>query len=469
MFMVRVKIFRPEPDVDMVNLPSGSNATGNPESYSALKYGAATSITTKEPTFRKSSLKTVYRWLEAKRQDDRAEGLWRIHDDLYDLTEFIGRHPGGADWIRLTKGTDITEVFEMHHIRNYASQLLPMYKVRVAHERRTIRYTFHEQGFYRTLKRKVSAKLETLDQRPARYSEIIQDLLMISTFALAWFATYMNSYLVAALCGWILALTMICAHNFFHRKDNWRMLIFNLAFLSYREWRISHVISHHSYPNSIQDLELLFFEPFLCWFVHPKKSLLQRFGSWFLEPIVYAVLLSDGLIKRIVETCTTENNTFFVEDMIPLVLPIFLYSTCSQSLTTVLIIWTIILIVASFLFGFIGLSAAHHHPAIVHSGDLLPSEIDFGVYQLAATADSSDKKVCQFQVLTGFGDHCLHHLFPTMDHGMLAQLYPTFLETCAEFELEYQEFSWWQMFVGQYRQLARIIPSDYLVSSEKNI
>lgn len=43
------------------------------------------------------------RWLESRRQDDNAEGLWRVHDTLYDLTDFISLHPGGADWIKLTK------------------------------------------------------------------------------------------------------------------------------------------------------------------------------------------------------------------------------------------------------------------------------------------------------------------------------------------------------------------------------
>lgn len=42
-------------------------------------------------------------WLESRRTDDNAEGFWRVHDSLYDLNEFVNRHPGGADWIKLTK------------------------------------------------------------------------------------------------------------------------------------------------------------------------------------------------------------------------------------------------------------------------------------------------------------------------------------------------------------------------------
>lgn len=42
-------------------------------------------------------------WLECKRSEDGAEGLWRIHDELYDLTDFVSVHPGGKSWLTITK------------------------------------------------------------------------------------------------------------------------------------------------------------------------------------------------------------------------------------------------------------------------------------------------------------------------------------------------------------------------------
>lgn len=94
------------------------------------------------------------------------------------------------------------------------------------------------------------------------------------------------------------------------------------------------------------------------------------------------------------------------------------------------------------------------------------SDVDFGVYQMAAIIDRSDINGSQFKALVSFGDHCLHHLFPTLDHGILPQLYPVFLQTCAEFQLEYREQSWWPALVGQYRQLARIKPKVYVPSKK---
>lgn len=65
----------------------------------------------------RENLKTAANFLEARKTVDGAEGLWRIENKLYDLENFAKSHPGGAEWIRLTKGTDITELFEVSNQR----------------------------------------------------------------------------------------------------------------------------------------------------------------------------------------------------------------------------------------------------------------------------------------------------------------------------------------------------------------
>ena len=45
---------------------------------------------------------------------DNMPNLWRVGDNLYDLAGF--EHPGGVDLLSMSKGTDITEAFEAHHI-----------------------------------------------------------------------------------------------------------------------------------------------------------------------------------------------------------------------------------------------------------------------------------------------------------------------------------------------------------------
>lgn len=49
------------------------------------------------------SLKSVDDWIEARQKEDGAEELWRIHDGLYDLEQWIPKHPGGPQWLEITK------------------------------------------------------------------------------------------------------------------------------------------------------------------------------------------------------------------------------------------------------------------------------------------------------------------------------------------------------------------------------
>lgn len=62
----------------------------------------------------------------------------------------------GKAWLQLTKGTDITEAFETAHVHEGADRLLQKYYVKDITTPRHSPYTFHENGFYKTLKRKVN-------------------------------------------------------------------------------------------------------------------------------------------------------------------------------------------------------------------------------------------------------------------------------------------------------------------------
>ena len=64
-------------------------------------------------------------------------------------------------------------------------------------------------------------------------------------------------------------------------------------------------------------------------------------------------------------------------------------------------------------------------------------------------------------VLTTFGDHLLHHLFPCVDHSKLPLLYPALRATCAQFGEVYPPRNLTDMVVGLHRQLARVQPRAF--------
>lgn len=71
----------------------GPDADRRQTSFPKLKY----------PLHRDEDPRTAQQWMKSKKLQDGAEDLWRIHDELYDLSEFISKHPGGSQWISLTK------------------------------------------------------------------------------------------------------------------------------------------------------------------------------------------------------------------------------------------------------------------------------------------------------------------------------------------------------------------------------
>lgn len=86
-------------------------------------------------------------------------------------------------------------------------------------------------------------------------------------------------------------------------------------------------------------------------------------------------------------------------------------------------------------------------------------EKDWGVFQLDSVGDRKEVAGHHFLVLVTFGDHALHHLFPTLDHGMLKHLYPVVLETIKEFKLDLRMKSTVDMFTGFFKQVAREEPN----------
>lgn len=207
----------------------------------------------KYPSTRDRFVNGCWRWIEGKRKDDYAEGdFWRVHNKLYDLTNFISSHPGGSFWLEITKvrevdsrllqglrkfklnekflcfqGTDITEAFESHHITPKASKLLNDFYVREAVDPRNYFFTYSDSGFYRTLKKRVAEKLKTIDTTVTLKSRFIHDVNLFLLFFAAimmnrsesnfWFLTW---NLIAAQS---LAWSTNFSHNFIHQADNWRM------------------------------------------------------------------------------------------------------------------------------------------------------------------------------------------------------------------------------------------------------
>lgn len=123
--------------------------------------------------------------------------------------------------------------------------------------------------------------------------------LLIAVPLFCVISTRSNYSVFEILAGLSLAWLSNAAHNYFHQRDNWQMYTFNLSLLNFAEFRISHVLSHHHYTNSLYDLEMSLVEPFLCWVPNEEiASKGRRKLMVLLQPIIYTFLTPMQFLLR---------------------------------------------------------------------------------------------------------------------------------------------------------------------------
>ncbi|CAH0725209.1 unnamed protein product, partial [Brenthis ino] len=421
------------------------------------------------PMFRDVDPRSPQQWISAKRIQDGAEGLWRIHDDIYDLTDFISSHPGGTQWLIFTKGTDITEAFETHHVKSATAEgLLPKYFIKKADTPRNSPFTFKDDGFYKTLKTKVADKLKDIPKDVRKKSDNVTDFLLacllISSPLCAWLWTKNLIYGASAtlILSMILSALTVCSHNYLHRADSWRMYLYNISGFSYADWRISHAMSHHLHTNTANDLELSMLEPFLQYLPKTNKPIWAQMAAFFY-PIVFAFISLGCMIKELsAGAINFEGKELSWENVIPFVMPIWMWAISGLFLPWVIVLWLAIIMTSSFIFMVFGLTAGHHGHTNFFEGDIPRDEfIDWGIHQLDTVVERVEYAGDHFKSLTRFGDHALHHLFPTLDHAELKYLYPTLLEHCQKYEIQLRMTTFYSALISHSKQLIRKRPHNF--------
>ena len=232
-------------------------------------------------------------WLEDRAARDKTLGgcpsdCWLIGGVLYDLTDFLDKHPGGKLWLEMTRGMDCTDAFETHHLNMArATKLLEQFVVgRPAKELvgKTDAYDWRDDGFYRTTRRKCWETLLAGGVRPFGPTGFMLFLCSASAvlFVCLFVATCMtSSYAVASGAGYSIFVLMGIGHNFFHQRDTIWRFAWDVSMFSSDDWRASHAISHHLYPNLDTDLEASGLEPFVTFMRNRPTNPLTVYLYWW--------------------------------------------------------------------------------------------------------------------------------------------------------------------------------------------
>lgn len=143
-----------------------------------------------------------------------------------------------------SQGIDITEAFEAYHIRDNASKVLTKFYVRDAVAERNYKLTFDDNGFYRSLKRRVAEKLESIDKSVVWKSTMIlcMDLFLVFSTAVTamWTENIFLTIAMLLVSGFFLACLNAIAHNFIHQRNNWQMYASNMSLVGWRDFRVFH-------------------------------------------------------------------------------------------------------------------------------------------------------------------------------------------------------------------------------------
>ena len=357
----------------------------------------ATNICSINPSYRADKERSSEKWLQHKKQDDKIpSSLWRVHDKLYNLNNF--HHPGGQDWINSTKGMDITEQFESSHLNNEkVCKILEKYYHSDIASNRIVKYTFHKNDFYNILRNKCYKYLSQPNIRIKRkkmqkkVDHMLEILLLLFFITLSSSCIY-NSFIMLSICSIILAFIALISHNYLHKRNNWYMYVMDLAMTSSYDWRISHAIIHHAYPNTKLDIEIYKFEPFIYFL--PNKILIKSKTLTILYSFIIELfaLLYEFIIRQY-DIFISKKKSFRKEYLLIYIEFIYMFILLHYNFMHTFIYFIILHCITSFIFIFIGLTAAHHDPLIWHSGDeFIYQSYDFGILQLDATCDRKKKK-----------------------------------------------------------------------------
>lgn len=136
----------------------------------------------------------------------------------------------------ILQGTDITELFESHHINGKAAtEAMRKYYVRQADTPRKSPFSFKPDGFYSVLKSRVVKQLSSINRSNISIkSMLVVDTYFLFVLALCVGVAQTQNYFLPVLAGIVLALGTVASHNFTHLKDNWRMYYMHLSMLSLR-------------------------------------------------------------------------------------------------------------------------------------------------------------------------------------------------------------------------------------------
>ena len=406
-------------------------------------------------------------WMSEKRERDAelwgvdTSKYWIIENKLYDLTPFIDRHPGGSNWLTMTKGQDVTDFFIIHHINEgKAREVLDKYYVGET-KNKVSRFSFEEDGLYRTVKRELLKEMtvkEIQDETTSKIYGIILFVLLCLCIGLSAYTidaerkSYLP-YFFGALSSLFLISMVGIGHNFIHHKPTVFKYFLTLTGFTHDEWQIMHCLSHHLYPNTELDFEAAALEP-IGFFLrnlpenHMFTEVVLVLLFMFLQPLNF-------ILKLFVVPILRKRKPDFWYLVPSFVILTFYYTTGNFWFSLKL---------HFFIYGVFGLIfnrvlfCGHRLQELWTEG--AERIEDFGEHTVLATNDTDTwmSGFMSYLFLAGFNIHTPHHFFPTADLMAHPRIIKIIERECQKKGIKHFETSRAKCFVSLTKGILHRIP-----------
>lgn len=357
--------------------------------------------------------------------------LWYVRGIPYDLSTFAARHPGGHRFILNTANTDITELFEAHHIGTTAAQTLRQF--RHGPPATASLYGGHESRSFRQLKYDLAKRfdIDVLKTPTAEHTALFWATLLshiglfgacLSVPAASRLSASWQLWLLHSGLGVTTAWLGGFAHNGLHlwprRRIEALSMYLSLSNNPFR-WMQKHVVSHHVHCNTAHDGDKPVVGDFQRWW--HSVPLLNFFG---LTLGTFLIGLHSSCCRKAESLTMT-----LLEQTAPLaLLGLALTIGCRRQgwRFAPRLLWTMSL---TSTYTFILFQVSHYQPSTL-DGDAVHATVDdWGDFQLRTTwgwQQLGRPLLCLPFLYLNLQP--AHHLLPAVHHSRLREITPLMRE-----------------------------------------
>ena len=240
---------------------------------------------------------------------------------VYDITEWLPKHPGGRRALLMAAGRDITYLLEANHLQNNPWSVLEKYKIGCIKGRhKTPKFVEDDSGFHKELRRRVNEYFvktgkDPLDGVPSLIIGLVALVCGAICFyganhpgvQISWSTRVLASMLLAAFVASLGTLGHMTSHfAITHSKplqENLSIFIWcTIVGWSRKSWEHWHNIGHHGYTNIIDaDPDVNGFDPLRVHDKQPPPSLPFQHIIAAMSPLVFSPLSRFRFFVLVVE------------------------------------------------------------------------------------------------------------------------------------------------------------------------